>query len=404
MESIETSRKELSAWNHIWRTHHPDGNVYWHEGFGIPKKQEDGSVLWNSIILDVTERVAAESKLQEQEEYWEMLTRHASDGIIVCDAHGKLVFFNDKIRSWQGDMDASLKPGEWAEAYGLYTLDGSRLLSPDEIELCRALQGETVTNFRHSVKTPGKPLRYVESSGGPLYDNAGNQIGAMVLVRDITDRYQREYEITNAVIEAAELERERISAELHDSVAQELSIVSLNLNNYQLENPAAAESIRLLKARAYLEKALDETRSISHRMVPGTVRDLGLAGAVRELVEDLNASGSTEIAFTCNFNTRLEPSQELDLFRIIQEALHNVIRHAGALLAAVDIRRKGDELEVTISDNGRGFRGTQATSKKLGIGLRTMRNRTLKWGGDLKIQSDQGSTIVHAVIPIKEAP
>ena len=80
-----------------------------------------------------------------------------------------------------------------------------------------------MSNFRHSAKLPDRPLRYVESSGSPLFDTNANKIGAMVIIRDITNRYQHEFEITDAVIEAAEKERMHIASELHDSIMQELS-------------------------------------------------------------------------------------------------------------------------------------------------------------------------------------
>jgi signal transduction histidine kinase len=122
---------------------------------------------------------------------------------------------------------------------------------------------------------------------------------------------------------------------------------------------------------------------------------------VEELVEDLKETGPLKLAFTCNFKDRLAPSEELDLYRIIQEALHNVIRHAQAELAAVDIQRNGDSLAISVADNGRGFKASQTRTGKVGIGLRTMRNRAAKWGGSFEIQSDQGSTTVHVVIPLR---
>lgn len=108
------------------------------------------------------------------------------DGIVACDEKGKLIFFNDTLRSWHGLSEEAIDPADWSSHYKLYHGDGITLLKPDEIPLRRAFLGETVQNFSMAIAAEGMPIRYCEASGEALTDEEGNVKGAYVIMHDVT--------------------------------------------------------------------------------------------------------------------------------------------------------------------------------------------------------------------------
>lgn len=401
METIKESATNLSEWNCVWRNTKPDGSKHWYEGYGLPERNADGSIVWNSIVIDVSTRMEAQIKLHQQTEIWALVSQHASDGMLACDDKGQLLFFNETLSSWVGKPDPSTKSHEWPEKYGLYTVDGSRLLRPEELSLVRALKGETVRDAEFRISVEGQPDRHVEANGGPLIDENGKLRGAMVLVRDMTDRYEREFAITNAIIESAERERRLIAAELHDAVTQELSIVSMNIKNLQERNAEFRSHEEVHKALQHLGIALGQTRNLSHRLMPETIKDLGLAKAVEEWIGEIQSGCDLRLYLVVPELPRLDHSLEIDIFRYIQEGTHNAIKHSEGTSVTINMSVDTGVLLVSISDDGKGMRPD--SKKNTGIGLRTMRTRIERWEGRLIVESDGSGTTLLAEITVNEA-
>lgn len=208
--------------------------------------------------------------------------------------------------------------------------------------------------------------------------------------------------LTQRVFDAQEEERGRVARELHDGISQILVGVRYALENARrrLDRGDRRAAEPLGKGIDSLGEAISEVRRISRDLRPGVLDDLGLGPALKTLVEEF----SRRTGITCRFNTvvfrnRLDNDAKIALYRIAQEALTNIERHAGASEVVVDLRghRQGATLEI--KDNGRGiFTDAQSAG---GLGLRNMQERMDQLGGSLSLEtSSSGGTRVQATVPL----
>ena len=200
---------------------------------------------------------------------------------------------------------------------------------------------------------------------------------------------------------AAEAERKRISLELHDGTAQTLAALLLRI---RLARRATAESTReeLLSSVAHdITQAMDELRSIAMGLRPPALDMLGLLPAIESHIRGLQGSTDLEIDLVERVDgVRLTPETELALYRIIQEALSNVVRHAKARRVSVRIECERTELRTVIEDDGIGFSTDQVLSGGRGLGLFGMRERALYVGGTVDLRSAPGAgTAVEIRVP-----
>ncbi|TDV24729.1 two-component system NarL family sensor kinase [Paraburkholderia caballeronis] len=235
-------------------------------------------------------------------------------------------------------------------------------------------------------------------------------LGALVLnVSEYRSTDAKLKRLAQQVVESQENERARLSRELHDGISQMLVSVKLLLESAlaQIERsgtrvPAAETSLATGLAR--LGDTLREVRRISHALRPAMLDDLGLAAALEQLTRELSEEAGIEIGFTQIAHTHAAPLPDAVntmLFRIAQEALTNIVRHAEAARAALTLEVSSRDATLTIADNGRGFdvEETQA-DPRTGMGLRNMRERLEKFGGTLALGSQPGHTIVTAWVPL----
>jgi len=195
--------------------------------------------------------------------------------------------------------------------------------------------------------------------------------------------------------EAQEEERKRLSRELHDDILQSLVVAKSKIESANgAGGPALAHS-RLLDAQAVLGDAIVDVRRYCHDLRPSLLDDLGLVQAVDWLVGDLRARTGLDVDLeAAGVAHRLSSKDELLIFRIVQEALHNVERHAQATRARVCLSYAGDALEVSVSDDGCGMSGGRegraGDRPDPGLGLRGMDERTKLLRGRLTIRSEEG--------------
>ena len=209
--------------------------------------------------------------------------------------------------------------------------------------------------------------------------------------------------LTQRVFDAQEEERGRVARELHDGISQLLVGVRYALDNARrrLErgDPTAQEP--LLKGIASLGEAITEVRRISRDLRPGVLDDLGLGPAIKTLAEDFQArTGITCDFATVVFRNRLDNDAKIALYRIAQEALTNIERHAGATAVQIDLRghRRGGTLQII--DNGRGLSADER-SRASGLGLRNMQERMEQMGGTLRLsEAPGGGTSIEASVPL----
>jgi signal transduction histidine kinase len=209
-------------------------------------------------------------------------------------------------------------------------------------------------------------------------------------------------EMSSRVIAAQEDERRRLSRELHDDAGQNLTTILLGLK--RLETLGSLEEVRekLPGLRDQMAAALDGMRSLAWRLRPSVLDDLGLAAAVRSAVAEFETVSPTKVRMdVAALETRIPGDSEIVLYRVFQEAMTNVARHAHATSARVSAARHDHALRLTIEDDGAGFVPAANSMGERGIGLFGMAERLALIGGVLEVRSapGQGTTIV-AEIPI----
>lgn len=213
-------------------------------------------------------------------------------------------------------------------------------------------------------------------------------------------RLESERDTANArALAAQEAERQRIARELHDEVGQGLTVVLLGLKRVADRVPAAlADELRLVQESA--RSSLDEVREVAGRLRPGVLEDLGLLSALTALTTDFSARSGVHVrrGFAPGL-PELTSAAELVLYRIAQEALTNVARHAGADTVELTLARQGDALVLRVADDGRGTRHSTP-----GAGIRGMRERALLVSGEVHVTDRVGGgTEVRLLVPVVES-
>ena len=215
--------------------------------------------------------------------------------------------------------------------------------------------------------------------------------------------------LAQQVVESQENERARLSRELHDGISQMMVSVKLLLESAlarfersEVRVPAAEAALTTSLTR--LGDTLREVRRISHALRPSMLDDLGVAAALEQLSRELSEQSGIEIGFTQIAHTHaavLPDAVNTVLFRIAQEALTNIVRHAQATSAALALEISNDAVTLNIADNGRGFDVAHAfVGRRSGVGLRNMRERLEALGGTLSLSSQAGHTLVTARVPL----
>jgi len=268
-------------------------------------------------------------------------------------------------------------------------------------------------DFEFKMRRKDGTLVPTEGSLTSIKDEAGQVTSWVGVVRDITELKRAGEELRRLpqrIMEAQEAERQRVARELHDGVNQVIASAKMRLLKVHDTVTALSPSARVILARScdLLVQALEENRRIAHNLRPSDLDELGLTAACRNFCKEVQAR--TNLAVTCHIgriNQCLTREAELNLFRIIQEALTNVEKHARARTVRVRICFKGDTLVLTIRDDGRGFDPRASRSGRVkghGIGLTNMRERAALLGGDCEIEAvpNQGTTIT-VLVPCKKS-
>jgi two-component system sensor histidine kinase UhpB len=214
------------------------------------------------------------------------------------------------------------------------------------------------------------------------------------------ERHRALKELTTRLTDRVEAERRRISRELHDQAGQSLTaiLIRLDLITEQIADPKILQQIEQTEVLA--QQTLDELRRLARDLRPAVLDDLGLEEALRILVASFSGGGLSITLGVDKPFPRLPGAIETALYRITQEALNNVVKHAQATVAAIRLHYEPQRVHLEIKDNGKGF-DTAAGDGREGIGLVGMSERTDSLGGRLKVESRPGSgTRVKVEIPL----
>lgn len=265
-------------------------------------------------------------------------------------------------------------------------------------EVQRAVAEKRAYQLVYEIKTP---------AGNKWVYDKGQEVENGYLegfITDITDRVQAEERIIQTIIETEDKERSRIAKEIHDSLGQKLTTVSLNFNALKSKVDKGSEvEDRLMVGLEYLKQAIGETREISHNLMPKSIEDFGIILSIESLVADLNEYSETSFGFYHNIkDNRLSNSIGIHLYRIVQESINNILKHAKAQSVTVQLMAYDDVIVLSIEDDGRGFDQMEIEKSKH-FGLDSLRHRAQMLSGDVIIDSSPGhGTTITVEIPTKK--
>ncbi|HMJ24822.1 MAG TPA: PAS domain S-box protein [Pyrinomonadaceae bacterium] len=356
-----------------------------------------------AVVRDITSRKLAEKALRESEERYRELFENAKDAIYVHDLSGRYTSLNqaaEKLSGYSRD-----------EIIGKHF---SNFVAPRDLKhvrknLCKKLDEEGETNYEVDLITRDRRRVPVEIISRLIYEN-GQAIGVQGTARDITERKRAQEALqiySRRLIEAQEAERQSLARELHDEIGQVLTAVRINLQTVQSSCLNDASLPHVEESIVIVDEALGRIRDISLELRPSLLDDLGLASALRWYVDRYGQRTGIATEVLCGFEEggRLPRDLETECFRIAQEALTNVARHANASRVRVQLEEGPEQLLLTIADNGIGFDSEklfQTAASALTLGLRGMRERVLAMNGRIEIDSAPGNgTKVRATFPLK---
>ena len=364
-----------------------------------PLKNERGQVAGvNAVVQDITDRKRAEEEIKKSHELFQAFMDNLPVFAYMKDENGRYIFHNRAVGVRFPHLRATVGK------------DDSELFSPEVAE-----------SFRRNdqlVRESGKPAEFSETSGDiewlsikfPFTDRQGKVFLAGVSV-DVSERKQLEkltimQETQRQLLEheilARESERERLARELHDESGQMLTSLLAGLRLIE-ESKTVKEAKKQARAlRELTSRAIGDVGRLSRDLHPIVLDDLGFAVALRNYVNQYSTLHAikAQLEIVGLDRDRLPHSMERGLYRITQEALTNVARHAQATEVVVAVRLEDQHFTMTIRDNGRGFStfNTDHDARKH-LGLQSMRERASIMGAQLKVESapERGTCITVSV-------
>jgi signal transduction histidine kinase len=214
--------------------------------------------------------------------------------------------------------------------------------------------------------------------------------------------------LSSSLIAAQDQERRRIARDLHDGLGQELSGAKMMVDCLRMQDQSVEWKERAAaEASTLIDQAIQQVRSMSHLLHPPMLDEVGLQSSLQWYLDGLTKRSGLETSLDIQPKDfpRLGPELETTIFRIVQEALTNVYRHAEARKASISLTIKENQLVVTVHDDGKGISDVIANFEpdKIGIGIAGMRQRVKEFGGELRMRNGTPGTLVEVVIPIKSA-
>jgi PAS domain S-box-containing protein len=406
---IEHHRKRLSGEEkprpYSFRMIDHKGHTRWIRNNGVLIEWEGRAATLN-FLLDNTERKKAVDALAESEEKYRQLFESESDAVMIFDA---------ETRQFEDANPATLNLFGYSKAEFLaLTAEGISA----EKDKTRTAVGQLIQQDSQSTKVP---LRYFKRKDGSVFPGeisagkfiSGNRQKIIGAVRDITDRLQAEEKIrvlNQQLIKAQENERNRIAGYLHDHVAQDFSTLKIGLETlFDNQREVSAETkSKICELSKILQESITAVRDLSYDLHPPGMDQLGLVRTVNQYCEDFSEKNNVSVDFyTAGMkDLKLEFDTEINLYRLIQEGLNNIKKHAKAGHVVIRLVASSPNIILRIEDNGQGFdveRRLASSFKEKRLGLSSMEERVRMLEGRLRIKSQPSKgTSLFIEVPCKE--
>jgi signal transduction histidine kinase len=389
-----------------YRLRHHDGEYRWVLDIGAPRFNQDRSFAgYIGAVVDISERKMAEERLRESEEQVHINEERLRLAQKVASIGTFEWNLKTGVNTWTGELEAMY--GLPVGAFGRTQSAFEKLIHPDDranvVRLVDyALKSGEPTEAEWRVVWSDRSVHWIVGRWQVFVNESGQAMRLIGVNVDVTRRKQAEEALWAAnrkLIEAQEQERARIGRELHDDINQRLAMLALELEELQ-ENPAEVGS-RVQVLRRKTEEISGDVQALSHELHSSGLEYLGVVQGLKSWCEEFAKRQRLEIDFTGEVSSVLPHEIGICFLRVLQEALHNAVKHSGAKRIEVQLREHSNEVHLIIHDSGTGF-DLEAAMQGHGLGLTSMQERVRLVNGTITIQSRRrDGTRIHACIPFR---
>jgi signal transduction histidine kinase/CheY-like chemotaxis protein len=422
LEVLESKAPQQFEWTD------PD-NAHTYEIYNYPFCAGDDSPLFLTLGVDITERRRAEEAIKEREELLTAIYENAPLVLMLVDGQGRVRKVNKLAEQFANAPAADLLGRGAGEALGCPNVRedlqgcgfgphcencGVRLTITDTLATGRSYQ-QVEVSLPFSLEGDAREVTFLMSS---TRLSGQGEPRVLVTVQDISKRKQAEKGLQESrrrlrylatqLLTAQERERARISRDLHDDLGQSLMTLKLGMQTVGRALPQELSAIRegLASEIGLIDEITDNVRRLARDLRPSILEDLGLSVALKHLFNNFQQHNKAELSLEMeDIEEYFSPEGQLLIYRIFQEALTNIARHAFATRVAVSIKRGEMGIVFTIQDNGKGF-AIHAISagedQARGLGLSAMEERVHMLGGSFTMWSHKGQgTTITFTIPVR---
>ena len=403
-QQVADARRHRSTYLSTFRVVWPDGTVRWIEANGRFSYGADGEAMrMAGVAADITERRLISQQLAESERRLQV-TLDSAPLMVWMAGHDRLRhYFN---RGWLEFTGRSLE----TESGGGWT-DG---VHPDDLSRCmvtyaRSFEGREPFSIEFRLRRHDGEYRWVLDNGVPRFEADGTFAGYVGSAVDVTKQKHAEQELASLsrkLLEALEQERTRIARELHDDFAQRITLMAIDLDG--LKTVIGPDLQLQARVQLLYDRVVDMARDlqmVSHHLHSSKLEYVGLASAAAAFCNELSAQHGVTVDFSQDGVPRdLPRDTALGLFRVLQGALTNAVKHSGVRRFKVSLSVEEGRIALQVVDAGVGF-DVDAGLRSNGLGLLSMRERLNLLHGELSISSapDRG-TQVQVRVPFDASP
>jgi PAS domain S-box-containing protein len=368
----------------------------------------------NSIVVyfhDDTLRKQASEALKESEKRFRTMIQGLHIGILLKDQHGNIQMSNEAMHNMFDVSEKDVVNQKIWELYKDVIHEDGRPFSVDERPSIKAIATKKlVTNVVMGVKRADCEERiWIMVNADPFLDDQGNIKHIVCAFTNITqrkklekkllqDQISHQKQLTQATIDGQEKERTEIGTELHDNIGQQLTTIKLFLD--MAKSTADEATIEMVSmALKGVSDVINEVRSMSRSLVPSTLKDLGLIESISELIDSITRTQLLSIELEdCGFTeNHLPENLKLTMFRIVQEQLNNIVKHANAREVFIRLSQNKGQIILELQDDGKGL---ELNKIRKGLGFINIKNRAELFGGTNEIISAAGKgCLLRVTIP-----
>ena len=353
---------------------------------------------------NITESEMAKKRLVMSEQRLSSIFNGVQDQMAVFDVNddGEIIFestnqsFKDAWRMIYPNLDLASFYGKDIKYYFSHVHDFSAQKLSQRLEaFYKSTKDKKPFNYEEVFIAGNKEKYFLDINILPILNKENLCKKLLFILRNITEKHRAKEKMISKILEMEDRERSRFAKELHDGLGQNLTAASLSFNyiKKEIENNRFDIKSKLESGILFLNEAIEESRNIAHNLMPKSISDFGYALTVENLLENLSNTTEVDFSFYTNLDEeRLPPDHELHLYRITQEAINNILKHAQATKVIVQLIRHENSVILTIEDNGKGFDWHQ---NKNSFGLNSMQNRASALSGVLDIDKtlERGTSI-----------